>query len=112
MARGAVSGGAATGLVGAASVVAVELLLGRLGLCSALGRGVVRLGLAAGAGLAAERLGAPDEVSRGVVAGPVLVTALDVGVAAIGRRPRIDPPPVSDPAKAGAPWPPRPPYAP
>jgi hypothetical protein len=107
MARGAVSEGAAVGLVGAASVVVVEMLVARLGIASAVGRGAVRLGLAAGAGLAVERLGAPDAVARGVVAGPVLVTALDVGVAMIPRRPRIDPPPVSDPARAGDPWPPR-----
>lgn len=98
----------------AGAVVAVELLLGRLtGLNgSPLGRSVVRLALAGGAGLAAERLGAPDAVSRGLVAGPVLVSALDLGVAAIGRRPRIDPPAVADPARAGDPWPPRPPCAP
>lgn len=105
-----VSRGASTGLVGAASVVVTELLVGRLGV-GALGRSVARLALAGGAGVAAERLGAPESVARGLVAGPVLVTALDLGVALIPRR-RLDPPPVTDPARAGDPWPPRPPYAP
>lgn len=91
------------------AVVATELLVGRLGV-GALGRSAARLALTGGAGLAAERFGAPEAVARGVVAGPVLVTALDLGVAMIPRR-RLDPPAVDAPARAGAPWPPRPPYA-
>lgn len=112
MKRGAIQCGAVTGLAGAVSVVVTELLVGGLFNGSPLARGVARLAVAGGAGFAAERLGAPEAVSCGIVAGPVLMTTLDVGVSAIGRRPRIDPPPVTDPTQAGAPWPPRPPYAP
>ena len=101
----AVVEGASTGLVGAAAVVGVELVAAQLG-GGALGRALVRLALGAGAGLAAERLGAPAAVSRGLVAGPVLVSALDLGVALVPRR-RAEPPAVSDPSRAGDPWTPR-----
>ena len=108
-----ISDGARIGLAGAGSVVLAEHILARMRLnTSPLSRTLARLTLAGGAAWAADRLDAP-RLATGIVAGAVLVTALDVGVAMIASTPeRIDPPPVDDPARLGDPWPPRPPYGP
>jgi hypothetical protein len=113
--------GVAAGLSGAAAVVALDSVLARIPALngSPFARGALRLagGFAAAtmAGRAAERVGSASgrAVARaaadGLLAGPVLVTALDVGVAMIGQR-RTEPPPAQTVAQLGAPWAPSPPW--
>jgi len=105
--------GARIGLAGAVSVVAMQHAVQLAPALNAapFGRLLARLALAGLAAAAAERLDAP-RVATGIVAGAVLVSSLDAGVALVSSTPRrLDPPPVTDPARAGDPWAPRPPYA-
>jgi hypothetical protein len=66
---------------------------------------VTRLALAGALAAGARHLGASDNVVEGMIAGPVLVTVLDLAIGMVGRR-RIDPPPVQD-GQIGAPWAPQ-----
>ena len=102
----------AVGVAGAAGVAAIDGTMTRVEALNGrhLGRALVRL-LAAGAGaFAAEKLDAPAYVSEGLVVGAVLVTALDLAVAAIPAR-RIEIPPPRHAGVIGAPWGPQPAYA-
>lgn len=111
--------GAAAGASGAAAVVALDSILARIPSLNGhpLARAALRLGgglaAAALASRAAERVASREgrAVARaaadGLLAGPVLVTVLDAGVAMIGQR-RVEPPPARTVAEIGEPWAPRP----
>lgn len=106
---------ATTGASGAAAVVALDSLLSRLPSLNAhpVWRGALRIaaGVAASEALSRHVKGATaDAVADGLVAGPVLVTVLDLGVSMVGLR-RMEPPPVRTAGELGAPWPPQPPWA-
>jgi len=114
MRRETVVDGVRIGVAGAASVVlsehALSLAPGLAG--SPLSRCLARLALAGCVAWVADRAGA-ERLATGAIAGAALVSSLDAGVALIARTPRrAEPPLVTDPAKAGDPWPPRPPYGP
>lgn len=104
-----------TGASAAASVVALDSVLARVpGLNGRpLLRGLVRL---AGGWAASEALSRTSDsphvqaAADGLLAGPVMVTLLDVGIAAVGLR-RIDPPSATSPLGLGDPWPPQPAWA-
>lgn len=111
--------GAAAGISGAAAVVLLDSVLARV--TSLNGHPLARAALRLGGGLAAATLAAraaervPSRQGRalaraaadGLLAGPVLVTVLDAGVAMIGQR-RVEPPPARTIAELGEPWAPRP----
>lgn len=110
-----VARGAVVGVSGALSVFVIDSVLSRIPALngSPSGRAAVRLVSASIASIAADSIGAPGEISAGILAGPVMVTTLDLGVAMVGRS-RVDPPPVlvsQGPEALGAPWPQKPLYA-
>lgn len=77
----------AIGLSGAATVAAVDNSVIRaraLQRCPLL-RAAARIGIALAGANVARRAGAPPSVSDGMVAGAVLVSALDLGVSMIAR---------------------------
>ena len=103
------------GLTAAATVALLDGILTRVPSLNGrpLGRAVGRLGAAAALAYGAHRLGAPCYIAGGIVAGPVMVTALDIAVAQLPRN-RVEPPvlPSGTPlALAGLPWGPRLPYS-
>jgi hypothetical protein len=105
-----------TGVVGAASVMATDGVVTRIGALNGhpIARAAARLGLAGGLALIARKLGVPKFAVAGLVAGPVLVTTLDAGVSMISRpagAPALQPPPALGPGNAGDPWPPLPRHA-
>ncbi len=99
--------GAAVGAAGAVSAAAVEVAT--LGVESPAARALARL--LAGAALAsgAAWVGAPAAVASGALAGPVLVTGLDLVARLVPSRPAVLPPVGS--GGLGAPWAPSPAWA-
>lgn len=108
-----VESAAVVGVSGAASLAFIELLIGRVSWLngSPLGRTIGRLAVAGATAYVADRLDAPEDVTTGVIAGAVMASSLDVGVALVGTK-RLDPPAVVSAGQLGDPWAPRPPYLP
>lgn len=96
------------GATGAAVVIALDSTLGRIPELN--GRPLVRAAgrTLAGAALAygAHRAKLPEAVVLGAVAGPALVTVLDLATSAVSLR-RLDPPAARDAGSLGSPWAPR-----
>lgn len=100
------------GLVGVASVVAIDsLVLASPWVNSTRSRRVLaRLAMAGAFAAGAYLIKAPDWVFGGIIAGTVMVTAFDAIVATVPSRRRLDPPEVPS-SMIGDPWAPDPPYA-
>jgi len=98
------------GVVGAVTVVVLDGVVTRARLLNGhpIGRAAVRLAVAGLLAWGADRLGSRF-VAGGVIAGAVLVTALDAGIALFPAR-RIEPP-AARAGDLGAPWGPQPRYA-
>lgn len=104
-----------TGASAAGAVVLLDSVLARLPFLNThpILRGAVRV---AGGWAASEALSRTSQsptvqaAADGLLVGPVMVSLLDVGVAAVGLR-RVEPPPATSPSGLGAPWPPQPAWA-
>ena len=96
------------GLTAAATVMLLDGILTRVQSLngSPLGRAALRLGAGGALAYGAHRLGAPCYIAGGLLAGPVMVTAMDVVVSTLPRN-RVNPPVLasgSPIALAGLPW--------
>jgi len=97
--------GGIIGLSGALSVAVIETILQRMPALSTSPAltAMVRIAGGFGAALIAERAGASDSIVDGILAGPVLVTGLDLGTRLIGSR-RPEPPAAGRLEDLGQPW--------
>lgn len=114
------SRGVAVGTSGALGALVLDAALARLAVQNVGLRSALRAGGGIAAAVALDRLTRDAKpstrdtfgaVADGLIAGPLMLSMLDLGVSFVGER-RLDPPPAGSAAQLGAPWAPSPPWAP